>query len=168
MAVKHSIEEIFDLEHEYVPSYDVTADKVALDFQLSILEQIREDGLTQKDLAERMGITPPTLSTMLRKGANLTIKTMCRIAYGLGCAISSPRLQPLSSKGSYLGLSDQLEKDSVSTVELSGHSATKTSGNYAGGLRAMLLLQQGLSNNHSAQSANASTPGCKCEIPRAA
>lgn len=46
-----------------------------------IKELLKEKGLTQKDLAERMGITPSTLSQMLK--GNMTISTINRIVSAL-------------------------------------------------------------------------------------
>lgn len=95
MAVKFSIEETLGLEEEYLPSYEVIADNFALAFQFEVHDKLSKLNLTQKDLSRKMGIKPPSLSAMLRKGANLTIRSMARIARALGFRLSAPKLIPL-------------------------------------------------------------------------
>ncbi|MHC4247900.1 MAG: helix-turn-helix domain-containing protein [Planctomycetota bacterium] len=48
-----------------------------------IAERRREKGLTQRKLAERLGVRPSTLSRWERKDANLTLDTIRKIAKAL-------------------------------------------------------------------------------------
>lgn len=43
--------------------------------------------LSNKDLARRIGVSPPTLSRWLNGNENLTISTMCRLAAALDAAV---------------------------------------------------------------------------------
>lgn len=101
MAVKYSIEETLGLKEQYIPSYDVVAEQVALTFQFDVLDKIAESQLAQKDIAAKMGVVPSTLSALLKRGANLTIRSMARVAHALGYAISAPRLVPLIENYSF-------------------------------------------------------------------
>ena len=52
------------------------------------IAQIRKSkGISQKDLAKRLGIAPPTLS-QIEHGGNPRIKTLARIAEELNCKIA--------------------------------------------------------------------------------
>ena len=52
---------------------------------MRIKELLQEKGMTQKELAERMGIAQSTLSVLLKK--NPTLSTLQRIAYALGVTV---------------------------------------------------------------------------------
>lgn len=53
-----------------------------------MLKAIRiENGLSQKQLADMVGITQPTYSNIENGKRNPTIKTLKRIAKALGCSI---------------------------------------------------------------------------------
>lgn len=54
---------------------------------MRIKELLKEKGMTQKELAEKMGITPPTLSVMLKN--NMTMATLRKIARALDVDIIS-------------------------------------------------------------------------------
>src|SRR4051812_1624189 len=43
--------------------------------------------VSNKELAELVGVSPPTLSRWLNGNENLTISTMCRLATALGAAV---------------------------------------------------------------------------------
>lgn len=53
------------------------------------LREIRlERGLTQKELAERLGVTPSAVASYEIESRNLRFPTMRRLAAALGCAVS--------------------------------------------------------------------------------
>lgn len=149
MAVKHPVEEIFDLEEDYLPPYEVVADNIALEFQLSVLERLRHVGMTQKDLAQRMGVSAPTLSSMLRKGANLTIKTVCRIACGLGCAISAPALEPLAEDGAYSALREEMKEGVGAFFFPSGRNLSIVNDGYSTSLSGCMVQRADLPDKES-------------------
>ena len=51
---------------------------------MRIKEVIKEKGLTVKEVAERMGIQPPSLSRAINE--NTTIEMLSRIAKAIGCS----------------------------------------------------------------------------------
>lgn len=54
--------------------------------QSEIKELLRVHGITQRELAKRMGVTPSTLSGLLKAPTNSTLQ---RISYVLGVNVSS-------------------------------------------------------------------------------
>ena len=54
---------------------------------MRIKELLKEKRITQKELAERMGITPSTLSILLK--GNMTMATLRRIADALGVEVAT-------------------------------------------------------------------------------
>src|ERR1043166_6983663 len=53
-----------------------------------IRQLIEREGLTQVDLARRMGVSPQTVSEMLGENGNPRISTLLRIAEALGCNVA--------------------------------------------------------------------------------
>ncbi|MDR0888715.1 MAG: helix-turn-helix transcriptional regulator [Coriobacteriales bacterium] len=70
-----------------------TADSLAhernLDIVLSIAAEMERQGLSQTDLAKRMGVTRSYISQLLSGNANMTIKTLAKFEYTLGVNIIS-------------------------------------------------------------------------------
>ncbi len=53
--------------------------------QIALQKAMSRRGVTNKDLAERLGMTPARVSQIFAtKGANLTLKTIARIQHALG------------------------------------------------------------------------------------
>lgn len=70
---------------EKSPSYWM---QVALLEFLQSLDALRvSKGLSNKELAHLVGVSPPTLSRWLNGNENLTISTMCRLATALEAAV---------------------------------------------------------------------------------
>lgn len=60
-------------------------DALTLSVQFALQKAMHENCVTQKDLAERLGVSPARVSQMLSNaGPNLTLKTLGKIAYALG------------------------------------------------------------------------------------
>jgi len=51
---------------------------------ITILQTIREKGLTQKDLAEKLNISPQQINKILKGQENLTLETISKIEVVLG------------------------------------------------------------------------------------
>jgi len=56
-------------------------------YYMQVQDIIRRYGLTQKEIARRMGITPVTLSNSIHKADNVNLTTLRRIAAAVGCSI---------------------------------------------------------------------------------
>lgn len=63
--------------------------KVSREIALKILRAIREDGISQKELAQRLSVSPQQVSKWVKGKENFTIETLTRIERALGtCLIS--------------------------------------------------------------------------------
>jgi ribosome-binding protein aMBF1 (putative translation factor) len=67
---------------------------------LMILRNIREKGITQKELAEKLKISPQQISKILKGHENLTLETISKIEIALGITlISVPSIHPPAELG---------------------------------------------------------------------
>lgn len=97
MAMKVSRKEFLGVDELDIPSYDVASAKMALDFEASVFRVMEGQGITEKELAERLGVTPATVSKILSKTSNMTFKTAAKIANALGCVIDAPALRAFNA-----------------------------------------------------------------------
>lgn len=69
--------------------------------EISIISELararREIGITQKELAKRTGITQADISRLERGNANPSVKTLQRLAAGMGMVLTM-ELQPASAR----------------------------------------------------------------------
>lgn len=93
MALKVNRREFLGIDEFDIPSYEVMSAKMVLDFEVSIFRVMETQGITQKELAERLGVTAATISKTLSKTSNMTFKTAARIAHALGCVIDAPTIR---------------------------------------------------------------------------
>lgn len=64
---------------------DLVAESLAVSVQVAVQNAMVRGGLSQKDLAERLGVSTARVSQYLSAhGRNLTLKTLGRIAHALG------------------------------------------------------------------------------------
>lgn len=54
---------------------------------MQMLDKMDADGITQKQLAERMGCSQQYVSKILKGKENLSLETMAKIEYSLGISI---------------------------------------------------------------------------------
>lgn len=54
---------------------------------LTILSTIREKGITQKELAEKLNISPQQINKIVKGNENLTLETIYRLELGLGITL---------------------------------------------------------------------------------
>jgi ribosome-binding protein aMBF1 (putative translation factor) len=59
------------------------------DIALKVLRALREKGMTQKDLAEKLNVSPQQVSKMVKGKENLTLETISKLEYVLGVALIS-------------------------------------------------------------------------------
>jgi transcriptional regulator with XRE-family HTH domain len=51
---------------------------------LKILKHLKEEDISQKQLAEMIGVSPQQVSKIIKGGENLTLETISKIEYALG------------------------------------------------------------------------------------
>ncbi len=68
-----------------------SADTIAYDYALEIshlaVSKMQEQGLTKKELAERMGVSPQRLANILNTQPNMTLKTIAQLSLALGICV---------------------------------------------------------------------------------
>ncbi len=65
----------------------------AQEFALELLDFMELHHITQKELAEKMSVSPQQVNKILRAKANLTFQTLDKIADALGVSITSPKIR---------------------------------------------------------------------------
>ena len=63
---------------------------------LQVLDYLHNTGLTQKELAERMGVSPAYIAKLVKGGENLSLETICKLHKALGIKLVSVN-EPYSS-----------------------------------------------------------------------
>ena len=64
---------------------------------VKVLDALKAQGLTQKDLAERMGVSPQQISKIVRGQENLTLQTIINLEIILGIHIINTNSGPNKS-----------------------------------------------------------------------
>jgi transcriptional regulator with XRE-family HTH domain len=64
---------------------------------VSVLEQLRIMGMSQKELADAMGVTPQYVNKVVRGNENLTLETICKIESILGISLIEIKSQPVQT-----------------------------------------------------------------------
>lgn len=72
---------------EETKSAETVAYDHALDLAYLATNEMQRQGLSKKELAERMGITPQRLSKLLNTQSNMTLKTVAQFELALGITI---------------------------------------------------------------------------------
>lgn len=63
--------------------------RLSSDIALKILQALKKEKLSQKELANRMGVTPQQVSKIVKGGENLSLQTIAKIEKALGVKILS-------------------------------------------------------------------------------
>lgn len=79
-----SYKELADFETEETRAYGY-----ALDLSIAIFDAMRNQGLSQRQLAEKMKVSPARLSQLLNLQPNLTLKTISKFELALGIQLLS-------------------------------------------------------------------------------
>lgn len=125
MALKVSRKEFLGVEDLGIPEPEVMSAKMVLDFEVDVFRRMEDLGITQKDLAKMLGVTPATVSKTLSKTSNMTFKTAAKIAHALGCVIDSPELHDFNAEEYAVG---QVASETV----VADASTKSKDGNYRG------------------------------------
>ena len=76
---------------EWIGSYegdpDYEFDGVAIAVGEQIVARMEQQGMTQADLARKMGVSRARISQILRGNDNLTLKSIVAVALGLDCRV---------------------------------------------------------------------------------
>ena len=70
---------------EYKAEYDALEPEYAI--IQAMIDARKESGLTQKELAEKTGINQADISKLERGNANPSLRTLKRLAAGMGCTL---------------------------------------------------------------------------------
>lgn len=71
----------------FVEEYETAetrAYKHALEISYQIVEEMRAQGINQKELSQKMGVSPARLSMMLNTQPNMTLKSLAQFELALG------------------------------------------------------------------------------------
>jgi len=98
MAMRVSRKEFLGVDELSIPSPQVMTAKMVLDFEAAVYLEMKRQGIKQKDLAKKMGVSAATLSKTLSETSNMTFKTAARIANALGCVLDAPSLRPFDAE----------------------------------------------------------------------
>jgi len=82
--------ELFDKIAAETPEETKKLVALSMDIVLTIQELLRKKGLTQKDLAQKLGKSESEISKWLTTGHNLTLKSIAKIEAVLGEAVIIP------------------------------------------------------------------------------
>lgn len=66
---------------------------------LQVLDYLHSTGLTQKELAERMGVSPAYIAKLVKGGENLSLETICKLHEALGIKlvyVNEPYSSPMT------------------------------------------------------------------------
>lgn len=83
--------ERFSAEHAHDP--DFLAEQFVLRMNRELRRFMREHGLTQTELARRMGVSQAYISRLLHYNQNLTLRSLALLADAMGAEWTLPRLQ---------------------------------------------------------------------------
>ena len=87
---KEDFKRIFGVELEETP--DTLCYELSSQFGNQVLKELKKKNMTISDLARAIGVKPPTVTEWLSPDANLTMKTVAKIALALDCDVLAPQL----------------------------------------------------------------------------
>lgn len=82
------------LEARLATTPEYTAESVAVAFMVEINARMLAQGISNVELAQRMGTTRSYITRLFRGSANLSVQTMTRLAHAVGCAVRVQLLGP--------------------------------------------------------------------------
>ena len=89
------------LEARLAGTPEFTAESVAVAFMVDINARMLAQGISNVELAQRMGTTRSYITRLFRGSANLSVQTMTRLAAAVGCSVrvqveNPPEIRPLA------------------------------------------------------------------------
>ena len=73
-----------ELEQQFAGDPEYLAEKLALEFVAQLSLEMERQGVSGKELAERIGTSPAFVSQVLGGKPNMTLLTLCKFATALG------------------------------------------------------------------------------------
>ena len=92
------------LIEKYSRDDEFIVDSLLIEISAQIADAMQGEGLSQSQLAERLGITKSYVSRLLHGTKNMTIRTLCRIANALDRSVSVQLIEFSVQKGSGAGV----------------------------------------------------------------
>ena len=83
--IDKQLKRIGKIRDEARDSVEYKVESAKLAYSEQICERLEKLGLTRADLADRMGVSAPYITKLLRGTANLTLDSMVKIADALEC-----------------------------------------------------------------------------------
>jgi transcriptional regulator with XRE-family HTH domain len=84
-----------DVKHTFNHEPEYLIERFVLEVHGTIRRRMKSAGITQKELAEKLGVTPARVSRMLNDNRNVTLASMAMIADALGAKWSGLTLKPI-------------------------------------------------------------------------
>ncbi len=75
-----------ELYEEALVQPEYWAESMSLDFVAALTKEMRDKGISQQELAERVGVSPAYVNKVLRASNNVTLVTVSRFLVALGLA----------------------------------------------------------------------------------
>lgn len=89
-------------------------ESLVFEVQELICELLEEHELSQRDLAERLGVSASAMSQWLRDDANPSLKTVAKILFGLGAtlkvSVAPDAQEALPEKKTFAGVREAIEE----------------------------------------------------------
>lgn len=105
-------------------------------FALELMDYLDDNNISQKALAQLMGVTPQQINKILRAKSNLTFETLDKIEEALGITLSSPVIishrqlqsKPIAAKMQvvYKSVQKKIEENYSKTLESKKNSILET------------------------------------------
>ena len=95
------LKRIEKIRNEARHTVEYMVESAKIDYSEQISERLETLGLTRAELADRMGVSAPYITKLLRGTANLTLDSMVKIANALECDFASearPRERSASAR----------------------------------------------------------------------
>lgn len=113
MTLQELMGDYFDMDAVISP--EVIEFSMNMHLQGEIYLRMKDLGMTQKELAQKMGISPAAVSKLLSRDSNMRLSTIARIASALGCDVAPIKLVPGKEA------LEQLNRDLVTNGEPATH-----------------------------------------------
>ncbi len=99
--------------------------KISQEIALGLHYYLRTSGMTQKDMADKMGVSAVYVGKLLKGGENLTLETICKIQRVIGEDLISVAKPYMNRTVVSFSTMPQFSAFAVSSVKFHGHQQTR-------------------------------------------